>query len=100
MGDVVQIQITPEYMLQSAEVMLEATMKAVGAISEMEELTVHTQTYFCGKAGESFRAKMREVMEEWRLSVDVMKENVTELQEIAEEYRKAEGENKDAATRN
>lgn len=100
MGNVTEIQVNPSQMLQSAENMMKAVSKADGAIGRMEELTKGMKTCFCGLAGDVFFREMIKTLEKWRTEMDFLKDHITDLREIAEEYKKTEGENKNAATGN
>ena len=95
MDGVEQILVTPEQLLQMADDWAGLINRAKESYKEMGEMAKRTKKYFRGKAAEVFEREFEKKIREGMEKVDSMQELTVKLTQIAEEYRCAEGENKD-----
>lgn len=104
MGDIgntgVQFQVTPKEVLSSVQVMDRAVERARRELKALSGLCKETDICFQGKAKESFVLRAEALLEEWEELLCSLHNNVSDLQNIALVYEKAEGENINAIVEN
>lgn len=88
-----EILVTPEALMNSAQEIKAASGKAGRAQRHLTDLAEDTLSCMKGAAGDAFRSKMSEVCEQWHEVIEGLHQLSDELEIIAEEYAKAEGEN-------
>lgn len=95
-----EILVTPEDLMNSAQEMKTASGKAGRAQRHLADLAENTISCMKGAAGDAFRSKMAEVCGQWHEVIEGLHYLADELETIAEEYAKAEGENTNVALGN
>lgn len=85
--------VTPMELMHSIRMMHQATEKAKREVERLQTLSDETDRAFEGKAKETFVSNGRKLLREWQELLDGLHNNVSDLQEIATAYEKAEGEN-------
>ena len=100
MGEFSEILVTPEILKRSAKVMEEALQQAIMGYREIGETVSGLESCFQGKSADRMRKRIGKKKEKGIEMIEEMMYFPDRLIEIAEEYEKAEKENKDAANRN
>lgn len=92
-GENAQFLVTSEQLLKSARVMKSAIEKAKKEVACFLVLLQETDGCFGGKAKEIFVDRGIEIIDKWQDALGGLHNNVSGLQEIADEYKMAEGDN-------
>lgn len=88
--------VTPKELIHSALLMDSAADKAKKELLRFSELVQETDSCFQGTAKEFFMGKANALVSEWKNLLDGLHNNITSLQEIADNYEQTEGENVNA----
>lgn len=101
MGDIAEkgiaFQVTPEFLMQSAQSMQLAEDKARKELESFQTLVEKTGGCFRGKVQEAFAKEASVLILEWKEMLCCLQNNISQLQEIAQTYKQAEGENADVS---
>ena len=92
--------VTPKELIHSALLMGSAAEKAKKELLRLSGLVQETDSCFQGTAKEFFVGKADALVSEWKNLLDGLHNNITVLQEIADNYEQAEGENVNAVMEN
>ena len=85
--------VTPKELIHSALQMYSAAENAKKELSKLSGLVQETDSCFQGTAKEFFVGKADALVSEWKNLLDGLHNNITVLQEIADNYEQTEGEN-------
>lgn len=92
-----EILVTPEYLKQRAQGIREQLERAVLGYREIEETINKTEGCFQGKSGDKMRKRINSEMEKCVDQIEILRAFPDKLDQIAEEYSKAEGDNRNVA---
>lgn len=100
MSEFGEILVSPEILKKSALTIEKALHRALEGYREIGEAAGMLESCFQGRSAERIRKSMEKKKERGVEKIEEMMSFPVRLAEIAEEYIKAEKENKDAADRN
>ncbi len=85
--------VTPKELIASALIMSRAAEKAQKELDRFAGLIQETDSCFQGRAKESFVEKANVLIAEWQKILSGLHNRISDLQDIAGNYERAEGEN-------